>query len=268
MGDRADIAAMRRLLLPLLALIAALSPMSPADAATTTTAARWQPKLGATWQIQFSGKLDTTVSAQVFDIDGADSTKAQVATLHGKGSKVICYVDAGSYENWRADAAKFPAAVRGKAMDGWAGEQWLDVRQWDALRPILAARFADCRAKGFDAVDPDNMDGYTNVTGFALTAADQLLYNRRVADLAHSLGLAVGLKNDLDQVQALQPAFDFAVNEQCVKYKECGLLAPFTKAGKPVFHIEYAAANCPTPAALKFSSVRKKMSLDAGRAAC
>ena len=28
--------------------------------------------------------------------------------------------------------------VRGKALDGWAGEQWLDIRQWDALRPILA----------------------------------------------------------------------------------------------------------------------------------
>ncbi|WP_432983371.1 endo alpha-1,4 polygalactosaminidase [Dactylosporangium sp. CA-233914] len=256
---------MRRLLATVLAVTAAaFATAGPASAATT----RWRPAVGLSWQMQFTGKLDTSVNAQVYDIDGADSTKAQVAALHQAGRKVVCYVDAGSYENWRADAAKFPAAVRGKALDGWAGEQWLDVRAWDTLRPILAARFADCQAKGFDAVDPDNMDGYSNDTGFPLTAADQLTFNRRVADLAHSLGLAVGLKNDLDQVRALQPAFDFAVNESCVKYKECGLLAPFTANGKPVFHVEYSAAQCPTPASLRFGNVRKKLSLDAFRAAC
>ncbi|GAA2368738.1 endo alpha-1,4 polygalactosaminidase [Dactylosporangium salmoneum] len=256
---------MRRTLAVVLVFVAVLASAVPARAATP---AWWHPAVGLSWQIQFSGKLDTSVAAAVYDIDGADSTKAQVAALHKAGRKVICYVDAGSYEDWRADAAKFPADVRGKAMDGWAGEQWLDVRRWDALGPILAARFADCKAKGFDAVDPDNMDGYANDSGFPLTAADQLAFNQRVAALAHSLGLAAGLKNDLEQVSALQPYFDFAVNEQCVKYRECGLLAPFTSAKKPVFHVEYGAAQCPTPSGLRFSNVRKRMALDAYRAAC
>jgi hypothetical protein len=250
---------MLRLLLTALTLLA---PPAPAAAPW------WHPTPGLTWQVQYSGRLDTAVAAQVFDIDGADSTKAQVTALHGQGRRVVCYVDAGSYESWRADAAKFPAAVLGKAMDGWAGERWLDVRRWDALGPILAARFADCRAKGFDAVDPDNMDGYANDTGFPLSAADQLRFNRQVADLAHSLGLAVGLKNDLEQVAALQPAFDFAVNEQCAQYKECGRLAPFPASGKPVFHVEYAAAQCPTAATLHFSSIRKRLALDAFRTEC
>ncbi|WP_433212668.1 endo alpha-1,4 polygalactosaminidase [Dactylosporangium sp. CS-047395] len=257
---------MRRLLATLMAATAAvLAAASPAAAATPS---HWRPTVGLTWQMQFSGKLDTSIQAQVYDIDGADSTRAQVAALHKAGRKVVCYVDAGSYENWRTDAAKFPAAVRGKALDGWPGEQWLDVRNWAALRPILAARFADCAAKGFDAVDPDNMDGYSNDSGFPLTAADQLTFNRRVADLAHSLGLAVGLKNDLDQVKALQPAFDFAVNESCRQYAECGQLTPFITAGKPVFHVEYSAAQCPTPATLRFSNIRKRVNLDAYRAAC
>jgi hypothetical protein len=242
-------------------VLALLAPPVPA-------AGWWHPTTGLTWQIQFSGKLDASVAAQVYDIDGADSTKARVSALHAAGRKVVCYVDAGSYENWRADAAKFPAAVLGRAMDGWAGERWLDVRRWDALRPILAARFTDCRAKGFDAVDPDNMDGYANATGFPLRAADQLAYNRNVAALAHSLGLAVGLKNDLEQAAALQPDFDFAVNEQCVRYRECGRLAPFTVNAKPVFHIEYTAAQCPTPTTLQFSSVRKRLALDAYRSPC
>ncbi|GAA3449143.1 endo alpha-1,4 polygalactosaminidase [Dactylosporangium matsuzakiense] len=255
---------MRRLLACVLATAAVLLAAAPADAA----AGWWRPAVGLSWQMQFSGKLDTSVNAQVYDIDGADSAGTQVAALHKAGRKVVCYVDAGSYEDWRADAAKFPAAVRGKALDGWPGEQWLDVRNWTVLQPILSARFSDCKAKGFDAVDPDNMDGYANDSGFPLTAADQLTFNRRVADLAHGLGLAVGLKNDLEQVRALQPSFDFAVNESCAQYKECGMLAPFITAGKPVFHVEYSAARCPTAAGLKFSNIRKKMALDAFRAAC
>jgi hypothetical protein len=112
------------------------------------------------------------------------------------------------------------------------------------------------------------MDGYSNPSGFALTAADQLAFNQRVAALAHSLGLAVGLKNDLEQVAPLQPGFDFAVNESCREYDECAMVSPFIAAGKPVFHVEYATADCPTPPALRFSSILKKESLDAYRSTC
>lgn len=254
---------MHRLLIIVLAAAFIGHPV-PSSAATI---AWWKPAVGLTWQMQFTGRLDTSIAAQVYDIDGADSTKAQVTTLHSAGRKVLCYVDAGSYENWRTDAARYPAAVRGEALDGWAGEQWLDIRRWDALGPILAARFADCRAKGFDAVDPDNMDGYSNDSGFPLTAADQLRFNQRVAELAHSLGLAVGLKNDVEQVARLQPYFEFAVNESCAQYRECSLVSPFITNGKPVFHVEYAA-RCPSPSSLRLSSIRKKPALDAWRAAC
>jgi hypothetical protein len=48
-----------------------------------------------------------------------------------------------------------------------------------------------------------------------------------LANTAHANGLAIGLKNDLNQVAALQPLFDFAVNEQCVQYSECDMLDPF-----------------------------------------
>jgi hypothetical protein len=258
----------RTVFVALAALAAVVISTVPAAAAVAPPAGWWKPAAGATWQMQFTGALDTFVAADVYDIDGADSTKTQVAKLHAAGRKVLCYVNAGAWENWRADAARFPAAVRGKAMDGWAGERWLDVRRWDALRPILADRFATCKAKGFDAVDPDNMDGYTNASGFPLTAADQLLFNRRVADLAHSFGLAVGLKNDLEQITELHRSFDFAVNESCVQWKECTMLKPFVAAGKPVFHVEYKASLCPAAPGLQLSSIRKNLRLDAFRAAC
>lgn len=36
--------------------------------------ARWQPQADATWQVQFSGRLDTSVDADVFDLDLFDTT--------------------------------------------------------------------------------------------------------------------------------------------------------------------------------------------------
>ncbi len=75
------------------------------------------------------------------------------------------------------------------------------------------------------------VDGYTNPTGFPLKYADQIAYNKFLADTAHSMGLAAGLKNDVDQLGDLVASFDFAINEQCNMYSECGTYAPF-KAGE------------------------------------
>lgn len=96
--------------------------------------------------------------------------------------------------------------------------------------------------KGCDGVEPDNVDGYSNKTGFPLTAADQLKFNKTMAEEAHKRGLSIALKNDLDQVEELEPYFDFSVNEQCQEFDECEMLLPFIKAGKPVFNAEYQKA--------------------------
>jgi hypothetical protein len=259
---------LKRLLAPAAAVVLAVLFGVPAGAGLP---ARWQPAVGLSWQWQLSGKLDLTVPAAVYDVDAVDTSAATVATLHRAGRKAICYIDVGSSEDWRPDAGKFPAAVLGAALDGWAGERWLDIRRWDVLQPIMAARFTACKQKGFDGVEPDNVDGYSNDSGFPLTATDQLTYNRHIADLAHGLGLAVGLKNDVEQVTALLPAFDFAVNEECAVYAECGALKPFIAAGKPVFHAEYnlsTAAFCPASTKLGFSSIRKRLNLNAWRQPC
>ncbi|WP_430868465.1 endo alpha-1,4 polygalactosaminidase [Demequina aurantiaca] len=232
---------------------------------------RWVPAVGDSWQWQLSGSLDTGVSAQVFDVDAYDTSAAQVQYLHSKGRYVICYISAGSYESYSPDSGSFPSAVRGQTLDGWQDERWLDIRQLNVLLPIMAARMDMCAKKGFDAVEPDNVDGYQNQTGFALTAKDQDTYNRAIAKLARDRGLAVGLKNDLDQVAQLEPFFDFAVNEQCAEYGECTMLTPFIQAGKPVFHVEYdlpLSSFCSTTTKLGFSSMRKNLDLDAAREPC
>ncbi len=231
----------------------------------------WRPSGELSWQWQLKGKLDLSVPAAVYDIDAVESSAADVAALHRAGRKVICYVNVGAYEDFRPDKKRFPTVALGKALDGWPGERWLDVRRWEALEPILRDRFAGCRQKGFDAVEPDNVDGFANQTGFPLTPDDQVTFNRRVADLAHRYGLAVALKNDVDQAASLAPWFDFAVNEECAKYDECDRLRVFTAAGKPVFHVEYELAVdrfCPASRQLGFSSMRKRVDLDAWREPC
>jgi hypothetical protein len=231
----------------------------------------WRPAAGVSWQWQLSGPLDLSVAVQVYDVDLFDTTAQQVAALHARGRKVICYLNAGAYEPGRPDSARYPNALLGNGLDGWPGERWLDVRRLDLLQPMLSARLELCRARGFDAVEPDNVDGYDNASGFPLAAADQLRFNRWLSAAAHARGLGVGLKNDLAQVADLEPVFDFAVNEQCLQYGECATLSAFVRAGKPVLHVEYdlaASAFCPAARRLGFSSMHKNVGLDAARTPC
>jgi hypothetical protein len=193
-----------------------------------------------TWNWQLQGALDTTVEADVYDVDLFETTPAQIADLRADGRIVICYFSAGSYEDWRPDSGGFTADDLGDTIDGFDDERWLDIRS-TTVRAVYEGRLDLAVASGCDGVEPDNVDGYVNESGFDLTADDQLEFNRFVADAAHARGLLVGLKNDLDQIPALVDAFDFAVNEQCHEYDECELNLPFLDAGKPVFNAEYAS---------------------------
>ncbi len=237
-----------------------------------TEAAWWRPVPGTSWQIQFIGKIDLDLNVRIWDLDLFDTSAGTIAKLHDKGKKVICYFSAGSYEDWRPDAESSPKAALAEPLDGWEGEWWLDVRN-SKVRQIMQKRLDLAVTKGCDAVDPDNVDGYTNESGFPLTASHPLSYNKFLASEAHKRGLAIGLKNDLDQVSKLVASFDFETNEQCFAYDECDLLQPFIGRGKPVFNIEYGSSSkarriCPKANALNFDTLIKNLSLDAKRTAC
>jgi len=202
----------------------------------------YKPDINASWQWQLAisegSDLNTSYDVEIYDIDLFDTSVETIAILHESGKKVICYFSAGSYEDWRDDASDFPSATKGSKMSGWDEELWLDISN-ESLAPIMQARLDLAKAKGCDGVEPDNMDGYTNSTGFALSADNQLGYNKFIANEARSRGLSVALKNDLDQIVELEPYFDFAVNEQCFMLNECTLLQPFTDVYKPVLNAEY-----------------------------
>ncbi len=208
------------------------------------------------------------------DIDGAEATAEDVQMLRTQGVAPICYFNAGAWEEWRSDADAYPAAIIGNAYPGWEGERFVDIRQLDVLGPILTARMDDCAAKGFAAVDPDNVDTYFADTGFPLTEADQLQFNRWLADEAHARGLAIGQKNVPDLTADLVAHFDFAVTEDCLVDGWCDQMSPYAEAGKPVLMIEYTdrdlstAEICELAAGTFGSVVIKHRNLDTWSAYC
>lgn len=238
----------------------------------TGTVVNWyKPPVEVKWQMQLQGTMVPNYNNDLFDIDLFDTPQATITQLHSMGKHVICYFSAGSSENWRPDFKDFLPSDMGKDLSGWPGEKWLDVRS-ENVRNIMTARMNLAVSKKCDGVDPDNVDGYSNKTGFPLTAADQINYDTFLATTAHALGLTVDLKNDVAQVKSLVANFDFAVNEQCHQYNECNTLTPFITAGKPVLNIEYQkkyvtnpadfAALCKSSLALKFSTEVLPLSLN------
>jgi hypothetical protein len=238
---------------------------SPTPVIETDQPAHTALPLKTTWQIQYSGEMDYSLDVGVYNLDLFDTDADVIAQLHGRGIFVMCYFSAGSFEDWRSDAKQFPAEILGKEMKGWQGEKWLDIRKKDLLAPVMFARLDLAAQKDCDGVDPDNVNGYTNDTGFPLLPNDQIAYNTWLADEAHTHGLSIGLKNDLDQIPDLLPFFDWVLNEECFSYGECQLLLPFIQAGKPVFVIEYDMKPeefCPKANELNFNAMQKKWELD------
>ncbi len=226
----------RRLLLRT-CLFAALA-LAALSSSASVAGAWWQPPAKPTFYWQLQGTLKTSFTAGVYDVDGFETSALEVAALQTQGKHVVCYIDVGTAENFRPDYGAFPRSVLGHS-NGWPGEKWLDIRQLAVIEPIMTARFQMCREKGFDAIEPDNIEAATNKSGFPITEAQQLTYNRWVAEEAHSLGMAILQKNDGEQAAQLEPYFDGVLTEQCNQYSECADFEPYLKAGKPVINAEY-----------------------------
>ncbi len=237
----------------------------------------YQPPLESSFSWQLGEPIETSYDVDIYDIDAFDTDAETVAALHAQGKKVFCYISVGSWEEWRPDAADFPPEVIGNDYDGWAGEKWLDIRQIDLLAPIMRARLDMCLNKGFDGVEPDNVDLHWADTGFPITYDDQLAYNLWLSEEAHARGLSIGLKNDSDQAADLLPHFDWALTESCFYEGWCDEMQLFITAGKPVFSAEYTDMMtaddfrnniCPQAESLRFYAFLKNRDLDAYRENC
>ncbi len=219
---------------------------------------------------------------KMYDIDMFTTDSATIGRLHAKGIYVVCYVETGSWENFRPDAASYPPSVLGNPLGGFPNERLVDIRQIAELQPIIAARFDLAKSKGCDGIEPDLDDTYSGYnTGFPLTMQHQLAYNKAVADLAHARGMSIGLKNGTSAggvfEQAMVQFTDWALNEECNQFGECGGYSVYIAANKAVFQVEYtssgatAAQICPADNAANFDGILKLSSGSLGalpRIAC
>jgi hypothetical protein len=144
----------------------------------------WQPSSGATWQIvlQQAIKLEPTATSispdvDVYDIDLFTNSHTTIDTLHRLGKKVICYFSAGSYEPGRPDSNDFKEADKGKVMDGWPGERWLNLNS-DNVRTIMRKRIEMAAKKKCDGIDPDNVDGFVSTSDSSCVEAELTILSR------------------------------------------------------------------------------------------
>src|SRR5215813_6552755 len=126
---------------------------------------RWDWQIGRVAPLQRTGKR----AVDIYDIDGFLTTPAEVRALHTRWQaatlphpKAVCYIDL-AWEDYRPDGTPgryFPAAALGNVYYGYPQERWVDFRQLDALKPMLDERIRMCAAKGFDAVELDDIDSF------------------------------------------------------------------------------------------------------------
>ncbi|GAB2819158.1 endo alpha-1,4 polygalactosaminidase [Actinoallomurus bryophytorum] len=102
---------------------------------------------------------------------------------------------------------------------------------------IVGGWIDGCARRGFQAVEPDNLDSYERSDGH-LTRSDNAAFAGLLARRAHAAGLAIGQKNAAELLpRHASIGFDFAVTEECGRYGECERYA--SAYANRVFDIEY-----------------------------
>jgi len=242
--------------------------------ACVSAVANAAPAPGVDWDWQLSERIRPPAGVAAFDADPDSAARSEIARLNRAGVYTICYVSIGTIENYRADKRQFPARVVGKIYGDWPDEKFLDIRQLDVLLPLMRARFQRCKALGFNAVEPDNMDVYDNDSGFPITADENVRYVRALARIAHDMGLEIGQKNVPELTGALAGTLDFVITESCYQDHWCNDVSAYTRTGKPVFDAEYTdqpinwAKACATARRLNISMILKDRDLTIGRKSC
>ncbi|MEU1053319.1 endo alpha-1,4 polygalactosaminidase [Streptomyces sp. NPDC005876] len=179
--------------------------------------------------------------------DGVEVVVRDHTASPARGLYSVCYVNAfqaqpGAEREWDTDLLLREDGEDGEVvMDEDWGEALLDIGTAQKRERIAARVYGwidDCAAKGFDAVEPDNYDSYTRAPEGLLSAGDAEEFLTLLAAHAHDRGLAIGQKNTADLAPDREKVgLDFAVAEECGRYRECGA---YTDAfGDHVLVIEY-----------------------------
>ncbi|MFI7541913.1 endo alpha-1,4 polygalactosaminidase [Actinoplanes sp. NPDC049599] len=217
-----------------------------ADAATTTltgrAAAVTPPPVNAPFDYQIGGAYTPPAGVRVVS---RDREAAPAAGLYN-----ICYVNAFQVQPqevawWQQnhDDLLLRDAAGAYVIDGAWDEIVLDIRtpaKRTALAAIVNGWIDGCAARGYQAIEPDNIDTYDRFDTL-LTRDQAVAYLRLLAPHAHAAGLAIAQKNTTSlEGQGKAAGLDFAIAEECGRYGECG---DFTDVyGDNLIVIEYTSS--------------------------
>ncbi len=216
------------------------SSTSNSGTSSQTNSSNKYPSVKSSFQYQLSGSLKN-YSVNVVFIDLFETSSSQITSLKNQGKKVFCYFSAGTSESWREDYNRIPNSIKGNSLEDWPGERWLNTKDSATLN-LAKSRLDKAVSKKCDGVDPDNVDGYDNDTGFSISKNDSKSFLQKLANEAHNRGLLIGLKNSAEIASSLSGTMDWVVAEECFKYGECGSYASFISKNKPVFIVEYSTS--------------------------
>ena len=189
---------------------------------------RWDWQIGRTTPLQRTGRN----AVDIYDVDGFLTTRAQVTAIKTGWQastlahpRTVCYLDL-AWEDYRPDATPggvFPASALGNIYFGFPEERWVDLRQLDALKPMLRERVAMCARKGFDAVELDDIDSFDppSTTGFHLTPGDAQNFLAYAFNLIHRAGMTALWKNSPYLSWWGRQYADGAVVEECYLDHAC-----------------------------------------------
>ncbi|WP_329126574.1 endo alpha-1,4 polygalactosaminidase [Streptomyces sp. NBC_01465] len=182
------------------------------------------PPLHGGFDYQIGGAYEPPAGAKIVS---RDRTSAPAPGLYN-----ICYVNAfqaqpGDEDDWEPDLLLRTADGEIVYDKDW-DEAVLDLRTAGKRERIAAkvnAWIDGCAAKGYQAVEPDNLDTYERFPTY-LDADQATSFAGLLSAHAHAKGLAVGQKNTVDLAGARdETGFDFAVTEECATFDECGEFA-------------------------------------------
>jgi endo-alpha-1,4-polygalactosaminidase (GH114 family) len=203
---------------------------------------RFQPSLGQTFEWRLDSiRIDEVehYHCDIIDIDAFSSSPELVKAFHENGIKVFAYISVGTFETYRPDFNLLPEEIVGAVYPDWPDELFLDIRQLELLKPFIESRFDMIKAKGFDGIEPDNIDIYGEETGFDLTLDDTRLFCEYLITEAHERGLSIGQKNTEELVSLLYEKFDWALTEDAFHQNIEDAYSAYISIGKPVFSAEY-----------------------------
>jgi Glycoside-hydrolase family GH114 len=209
--------------------ISRLPPSRPAPQPQATSAVQ-APPVNGQFDYQIGGAYAPVSAVAIVDRDSSEPAVS--------GKYNICYINAFQAQPdatawWKAnhdDLLLKTAAGKYVVDSGW-NENVLDTTtaaKRTALAAIVNGWIDDCKAKGYQAIEPDNLDSWDRSKNL-ITKANNIAFATLLAQHAHSIGLAIAQKNasEIANEGKTQVGFDFAIAEECQRYtgefgaKEC-----------------------------------------------